>query len=380
MNPQVLVVDDSATVRMDLRITLGALGMTVTACETKALAQKIIRSRTFALVILDVILPDGDGIDLLRELRAAPAYMRVPIIMLSTEADVRSRLQGLDAGADEYVGKPYDIEHLARRARELIDQRGAAAGQPDSSRGKRLLIVDDSPTYLDAIGTVLKQDGYDVVTVTSGEDALRQLAIRRVDGIILDLVMPGIGGMETARRIKRDPALRGIPIMIVTGRDDRRTRDEGQDIGVDDFVLKSPELSLLKVRVRGLWRKLREGRAEETPPSSGVVADPAPSSGVLVEPPPSSGSGAAADSGDAPAGSLFEQVIALSGLSSVIGPSTLARACRRAGVRARTMTPADLARAMPAIRETLRVFLPPEDLDRCTEAIAALAEATGTGS
>src|SRR4051812_17864502 len=104
MKPHALIVDDSLTVRMDLRIALGGAGFVVTACGSKEQAQKMIRSRSFSLVILDVILPDGDGIELLKELRAQPDYLHVPIIMLSQESEVKHRLVGLSAGADEYIG------------------------------------------------------------------------------------------------------------------------------------------------------------------------------------------------------------------------------------------------------------------------------------
>ncbi len=125
MKPQVLVVDDSLTIRMDLRAALGAAGFLVTACETKALAQKVLESRPFSLVVLDVLLPDGDGIDLLKQIRNSLQLSRVPVILLSTEAEVKDRILGLTFGADEYVGKPYDTGYLVQRARELMSRYGS---------------------------------------------------------------------------------------------------------------------------------------------------------------------------------------------------------------------------------------------------------------
>jgi hypothetical protein len=85
---------------------------------------------------------------------------------------------------------------------------------------------------------------------------------------------------------------------------------------------------------------------------------------------------AGAGPGSAPAaGSLFDQVVAASGLSSVIGPSTIVRACLRAGIEPRSMSPEDLHRALPAIHETLRLFLTEEDSNRGIAAISQLARA-----
>ena len=234
MKPHVLVVDDSLTVRMDLRAVLHEAGFLVTACETKASAQKALRSRSYQLVILDILLPDGSGIDLLKEIRSEPEFVSLPVIMLSTEAEVRHRIRGLTSGADEYVGKPYDSAYIAKCARALAigpTSAGAAHGEA-AHTGKKILVVDDSPTYLDALAEILREDGHDVVLAHSGEEALDLLAIESVDAIVLDLLMPGIGGLETCRRIRSSPAQQHIPVMMLTGRDDKEARTQGMDAGV----------------------------------------------------------------------------------------------------------------------------------------------------
>ncbi|HLM72357.1 MAG TPA: response regulator, partial [Polyangiaceae bacterium] len=106
MKPHALIVDDSLTVRMDLRVVLHEAGFYVTACDSRAAAQKALRTRAYAVVILDILLPDGSGIDLLKEIRSEPELVNLPVIMLSSEAEVKHRIRGLTTGADEYVGKP----------------------------------------------------------------------------------------------------------------------------------------------------------------------------------------------------------------------------------------------------------------------------------
>jgi hypothetical protein len=145
--------------------------------------------------------------------------------------------------------------------------------------------------------------------------------------------------------------------MMMTGREDAESRFEGMQAGVDEFVVKSPELELLKVRLRALLKKKRP--------------DVDPREAEMIPPPASSGLWRQQD--EVPPGSLLYTVVTKSGLSSLIGPSTIARACQRAGVDARTMTPADLLRAVPAIRDTLGMFLTREEAHRRGEAIAALA-------
>lgn len=359
MKPHVLVVDDSLTVRMDLRATLSAAGFLVTACDSRQSARKALESRAFSLVVLDINLPDGTGIDLLRELRAGDGP-HIPVIMLTSEAEVKSRIRGLSTGADAYVGKPYDAAYVAAVANELLRARESA---PPSSvtgcTGRKILVVDDSPTYLEKLAEVLRHDHHDVVLASSGEEAIALLEAEPVHAIILDLLMPGIDGIETCRRIRRNPLRKNIPIMMLTGRQDNDAKYEGLAAGVDEFVVKSPELELLKVRLRALLKKRRsepDFRPSVAPDNS------SPSS-----------SGLWSRSDEVPAGSLLHRVVMKSGLSALIGPSTIARACRRAGVDARTMTADDLVRAMPAIKDTLVMFLSREEADLRSEAIVALA-------
>ncbi|WP_437971376.1 response regulator [Sorangium sp. So ce260] len=370
MKPHVLIVDDSLTIRMDLRSLLRGAGFVVTACETRALAQKVLRARAFSLVILDVLLPDGDGLDILREIRSSAELVHTPVILLSTEIEVRHRIQGLSMGADEYVGKPYDGSYLALRATELASQhstaRRAAEGSGSALIGKKILVVDDSPTYRASLAQLLRNDGCDVIPAQSGEEALSLLSVEGVDCVIMDLLMPGMGGMEAARRIKQSGATCHIPVVILTGHDDPATREEGARIGVEDFVLKAPELTMLRARLRSLLRS-------RPAPAAGGGATQRRAGSSPDHAPASSRAGTGARSVIPPAGSLFERVVAVSGLSSVIGPSTIVRACRRAGIEPWSMSPEDLHRALPAIHETLRMFLNEEDSERGIAAISLLA-------
>ncbi len=138
MTPRVLVVDDSLTVRTDLQHAFEAHGFGVTCCSTLEQARAALVD-TWSIVILDVLLPDGDGLALLEELRSAAATATVPVVLLSTEAEVRERIRGLPGGADEYIGKPYDVSDLIARSRVLLRERAGesevrAAGELEHAR------------------------------------------------------------------------------------------------------------------------------------------------------------------------------------------------------------------------------------------------------
>jgi two-component system, NtrC family, sensor kinase len=159
MTGKVLIVDDSLTVRMDLLELLEAAGMQAQASATIASAMEALAQDEFALVILDVLLPDGDGIELLKEIRAMPSAANTAVMVLSGETEIRDRIRGLTTGADEYVGKPYEPVYLVARVRELIrDANGCT-----TSVQQTILLIDDSVTFREALKDVLERVGYRVL-------------------------------------------------------------------------------------------------------------------------------------------------------------------------------------------------------------------------
>src|ERR1700686_4406322 len=124
MSSSVLVIDDSLTVRMDLKTAFEAGGYACTAATTLAAGRAALNEGLFNLIVLDVQLPDGNGVEFLAELKAAAETRAIPVILLSLEADVRARVRGLTTGADEYVGKPYEKGYLLSYANELVRAAG----------------------------------------------------------------------------------------------------------------------------------------------------------------------------------------------------------------------------------------------------------------
>ena len=259
MKSAILIVDDSLTVRMDLAEAFASAGFAPTICATAAAARQAVRETAFALIVIDVLLPDADGIELLAAFKSNPATTAVPIMVLSTEAEVRDRVRGLATGADEYVGKPYDSASVVSRASELIRGRPEAPdrlsrGSPTAGR-KTILAVDDSATYLEALAGQVRNEGYDVVLARSGEEALALLEVQPVDCILLDLVMPGLSGEETCRRIKDSPACRDIPLIMLTALEEQQAMIESINAGADDYITKSADFEVLKARLRAQLRR-----------------------------------------------------------------------------------------------------------------------------
>src|SRR5690606_19852998 len=115
---------------------------------------------------------------------------------------------------------------------------------------KRILVVDDSPTYLHELADQLRSAGNDAILAHSGEEALQLLSATAVDCILLDVVMPGLSGVETCERIKASPEWRRIPVIMLTGHEGREAVVASFNAGADDFILKSADTAVLHARLR----------------------------------------------------------------------------------------------------------------------------------
>lgn len=124
--PRVLVVDDDAALRRSLERVLRLASYDVVLADSgrAALEAVAVAVERFALVVLDVAMPEPNGLDVCRRLRAAGD--RTPVLMLTARADVADRVDGLEAGADDYLMKPFAIEELLARVRALL-RRAAPA-------------------------------------------------------------------------------------------------------------------------------------------------------------------------------------------------------------------------------------------------------------
>jgi DNA-binding response OmpR family regulator len=156
--PKILIVEDDAAVRDIVQIALEGEGMAVEAVENgRAALERFRSSHSLDLVVLDVMLPDSNGIDLCRELRSSS---NVPIIMLTARDDETSVVVGLEAGADDYVTKPFSPKELVSRVRANLRRQQLNNAHASSAEHKlefknllidvlrRQVLVREAPVHL----------------------------------------------------------------------------------------------------------------------------------------------------------------------------------------------------------------------------------------
>ncbi len=120
-----------------------------------------------------------------------------------------------------------------------------------------VLIVDDDPRNLKLLAALLRQDGYRVISASSGNEALHLLVREKIDLVVLDLMMPGMDGFEVCRRLKDNEQTRMLPVILLTALDDSDTKIRGIEAGADDFITKPPNKAELLARTRSLIKMRR---------------------------------------------------------------------------------------------------------------------------
>jgi two-component system phosphate regulon response regulator OmpR len=156
--PHLLVVDDDARLRELLRRYLSENGFRVTVAADAEDARANLAGFAFDLVVLDVMMPGENGIDLIRALRAQSQPRRPPILLLTAMAEPEDRINGLEQGADDFLAKPFEPRELVLRIRNILERRAAPEpAEPtlrfggfrfDLARGE--LFRGDSPVHLTA--------------------------------------------------------------------------------------------------------------------------------------------------------------------------------------------------------------------------------------
>ena len=184
-----LVVDDEPFLRDAVAASLRFLGFEVSTAESGAGALRLARDRPFDLIVLDVMLPDGDGFEVVRRLRADGS--RVPVIFLTARDEVPARVRGFDVGGDDYVTKPFSLEELLGRIRAVLKRT-----RPDAPRA-RLRVAD---LELDEDAHEVRRDGAVVALTPTEYRLLRFLMVNAGRVVSKSQILDHVWGHDAPAR------------------------------------------------------------------------------------------------------------------------------------------------------------------------------------
>ena len=226
LTPLVLIVDDGVPARELLASHLEPeyrVAMAASGAEALAMAQQLQPDA----ITLDVLMPGSDGFETLAALRKNPLTANIPVIILSI---VDQKQVGFALGAADYLIKPVRKPTLL----ETIRRHVQSPADDDSA----ILLVDDDPKTLELLEETLRSAGYETQSVRSGARALQVLSSKLVSAVLLDLLMPGMDGFQVIRHVRQEPALKELPILVMTAKN-----------------LSQDEIALLNRETQGLLQK-----------------------------------------------------------------------------------------------------------------------------
>jgi PAS domain S-box-containing protein len=206
--PLVLVVDDEAPARELLASWLEPEGYQLITAGTSSEALAKAAEHVPDAITLNMLMPGKGGWDTLYELKKTAVTAAIPVIVVTVVDEPKI---GLALGAAEYLVKPVDKDVLLEAVRRYIG--------PGSNGPAKVLVVDDEAGTRELLKEMLESDGYIPVLAASGKEALEALAGISVSAILLDLIMPEMDGFELLLRMKEDPGLRNIPVLVLTAKD-----------------------------------------------------------------------------------------------------------------------------------------------------------------
>ena len=276
----VLVVDDNPTNRHILTEQLAWWDVTSVAVASPALALETMRTQEFDLVLVDMAMPDVDGLGLARAIREGePADEHLPLILL-TSSLLPDEVAPAAAGIDLCLSKPVSSAHLRDVLLGIRRQESPPrAPAPVARRTERILVVEDNAVNRLVATGLLDGLGFTADTADDGDDALAMVERSGYDLILMDVQMPRLDGYATTRALRHREEELGIertPIVAMTASAVSGERERALASGMDDFVSKPVNSSRL-AEVVALWIDDHSGTPAATPP----VAIPAATRDVL---------------------------------------------------------------------------------------------------
>jgi CheY-like chemotaxis protein len=207
-------------------------------------------TQDFGCVILDLGLPDMDGLGLLKALRARPEIQAPRVVIHTGRSLSKQETRELEAYAEAIVLKDdrsaerlleevrLFVRHVSTKTAPSIEE--AAPSRPDGFlRGVKLLLAEDDMRTIYSLSALLRGKGAEVVTAETGAEALTVLSQHRdIRGVLMDIMMPEMDGYEAMRQLRKDPRFARLPVIALTAKAMKGERERCIEAGASDYLPK----------------------------------------------------------------------------------------------------------------------------------------------
>jgi len=256
----IMIVEDNSITRKMVHVALTNSGFTVIDAPDAATALDMFPRRDIALVLQDLVLPDGDGMELVHRLRALPRGREVPILAFAGLLSKGDEARFSAAGFDDVIVKPIEPSHLIQIVRAHLPTAEPLRASKPSKQVRRLLLADDDPVQRKLGAFRLQREGYEVTTVADGQEALERARVLRPDAIVSDVLMPRLDGFGLCLAVRGDPELAATPIVLVTNSYlEAADRELARRMGANEMVLRTHDFAAVLVSLTVALADTRPG-------------------------------------------------------------------------------------------------------------------------
>ena len=250
----ILVVEDSRTQARQLEETLKPLGCGVSLAYNGKEALEIMRRERPTLVIADILMPELNGYQLCKIIKADDKLKDVPVVLITQLSDPHEIVRGMECGADDFIVKPYNEDFLLTRIQAILRIK---VEEHEAAKEVVILVVEDSPTQAEQMKFMLEENGYTVNLASNGREGLDAARKIRPTIIISDILMPEMDGYEFAYEVKRDPELKKTPVILVTSLLDKKDIVRRASVVADGYFTKPFDDRYLVSKVESLLASSR---------------------------------------------------------------------------------------------------------------------------
>lgn len=293
MNPmeekkRIIVIEDDAVLRDVLSEKLEKSGYIVDRAADGVIGMQMIHDAKPDCVLLDILMPNKNGIEVMEDLHIDPALKDIPVIIISNSGQPVEIQRAQELGAREFLIKavfdPNEVLEKVSRALKggasfsgdfsMRTQNVFGAGAVDSSQSEMVpplatnpprdisqenkkkifvLVIEDDKFLRELLVHKLTSEGFDVQNAIEAGSAFQILSERKPNIILLDLILPGVDGFEILSRIKADQKISDVPVIILSNLGQKEDLDKAMSLGAKDFMVKANfTLDEIVEKVRGI--------------------------------------------------------------------------------------------------------------------------------
>jgi len=272
-NKKILVVEDDNVLRDVLIEKLRKSGYSAIGAEDGDVAINKMREEAFDLILLDILMPNKDGMEVLEDMHKDEDLSKIPVIVISNSGQPVEIERALELGAKDFLIKAvFDPSEVLDKMEKVLNINSKTSDEnqedskespeenknlgenmpPEETENKnnennneaaapqdKVLVVEDDKFLRELFVRKLNSEKFDVSSAIDGENALEMLSKNMPNIVVLDLILPGMDGFEILSKIKSDSATAQLPVIVLSNLGQQEDIDKAMSLGADDFLVKA---------------------------------------------------------------------------------------------------------------------------------------------